>query len=625
MSKGMMGGCGPAQRMGMPKATVKDSRGTILRLLPYWGKHWLALVGICACSLVAAGASVLTPLVIARTIDTCVKVADGANLSGIVGLYGGSASQLMTSVSIDYTLLGLNLLILVGLYVAGMAAQWAQEYGMTCVSQKIINKLRGEMMNHLLTLDVAYYDTNSRGDLLSRFTNDAEMIRDGMGQTIVQLLTTVATMTGMIWCMASMSLTLTGFVCMSIPIVILLSRFVVRRSRKLFREQQDATGRLNAVVEESVGGIRTIRSMGSEERWIETFAKVNEAVRSVGVSAQINSGVLMPILRLLDNLAYILVAVAGGMMAIGSGITVGAIQAFLLYTRRFMRPINMIATQINTLQSAVAGAERIFEMMNARPHIVNAPGALLPQEDVKGRVVFDHVSFGYTEGRDVLHDVSFTAEAGEVVAIVGGTGAGKTTMMNLLGRFYDVGAGRITIDGTDIRQFDITYLRDSMAVVLQDPTLFSDTVSYNIAYGDPAHSSEAEVRESARQALADTFIERLPLAYSTPLVRQGENISHGQRQQLTIARAIHSHAPMLVLDEATSNIDTHTEAMLQSAITNLTHGRTCFIIAHRLSTIRGADKIIVLDKGQIAEMGTHHQLIARGGVYKRLFDSQFGE
>lgn len=619
-----MTGGGPKHNMGQPKASIKNGYKTVMRLIPYWARHWRALSGIALCAAISAAVSVVTPLVIANTIDLAIKVSNGTTISGIVGLYG-NASSLMESVSIDYSILAQRLAVLGVIYLIGMAAGWVQDYGMTVVSQRVVNRMKSEMMNHMLKMDVAYYDTNSRGDLLSRFVNDAEMIRDGMGQTLVQLLTTVVSMVGMIVCMWAMSFKLTVLVCLSVPFVVLLSRIVVSRSRKLFRRQQDATGGLNSVIDESVGGIRAIRTLGAESLWREKFEKVNGEVKDVGVKAQINSGVLMPMLRLLDNLTYIMVAVAGGLFAIGGAITVGTIQAFLLYTRQFLRPVNMIATQLNSLQSAVAGAERIFEMLDEQPKIVNCDGALLPKADVAGRVVFTDVTFGYVPGKDILHGVSFTAEPGDIVAIVGGTGAGKTTMMNLLSRFYDVGGGSITIDGIDVRDYDITYLRDSMAIVLQEPTLFSDTVAYNISYGDPARNSIDDIKESASQALADTFIERLPQTYDTVLVRQGEGISNGQRQLLTIARAIHSHAPMLVLDEATSNIDTHTEAMLQSAIGNLTKNRTCFIIAHRLSTIRNADKIIVLEHGKIAEIGRHEELIAQGGIYKGLFESQFGE
>ncbi len=610
--------------MGQPKETVRDGFKTLMRLLPYWGEHWVALACIAVCAIASAGISVLTPLVIADTIDMCIRVKDGASLSGIVGLYG-NASSLMESISIDYNLLWQKILLLGGIYLAGMAVGWVQDFGMTVVSQRVVSKMRSQMMSHILQLDVAYYDANSRGDLLSRFTNDVEMIRDGLGQTLIHLLTTVFSMVGMVVSMCTMSGRLTVLVCLSIPFVLLLTRIVVSRSRKLFSRQQNATGRLNSVIEESVSGIHTVRALGAERLWTDKFEDINSEVREVGVSAQVNSGVLMPLLRLLDNLTYILVAVFGGILAIGGALTVGSIQAFLLYTRQFLRPVNMIATELNSLQSAVAGAERIFEMLDVKPQVVNRVEAIRPQSDVMGRVEFRNVSFGYKPGKMVLRGVSFTAEPGQVVAIVGGTGAGKTTMMNLLGRFYDVSDGSILIDGTDIRDYDITYLRDSMAVVLQDPTLFTGTVAYNISYGEPKRDAIEDIRESARQAMADSFIERLPQTYETQLTRQGESLSNGQRQLLTIARAIHSQAPMLVLDEATSNIDTHTETLLQRAMGNLTSGRTCFMIAHRLSTIRGADIIIVLEHGQIAEMGAHDELMTRNGIYKRLFESQFDE
>lgn len=613
---------GPRQ-MGGQKAKIKDWRKVVSRLAPYWGRHWMALVGIALCALLTSAAGIAGPLVIADAIDECIKMPSGETLAAMVGQYSFVGQEIATGASIDRVALVSRLALLALIYIVGMAAGWVQDYGMTVVSQRVIRQMRDDMMAHLLTLDVAYYDSRSRGDLLSHFTNDVEMMRDGMGQAIVSIATTVASMVGMAVCMVMLSVKLTVVVVASVPVVIILTRIVASRSRKLFRSQQDSAGRLNSVIEESVGSLKTIRTLGAEEEWLKKFDEANEAVRTSGFKAQVNSGLLMPLLRLTDNAAYMVVAVAGGALAVAGAATVGTVQAFLLYTRQFLRPVNMIATQINTLQSALAGAERIFEMMDEKPK-VESSAAKDDGKAIEGRIVFDDVHFGYKEGEEVLHGVSFTASPGETIAIVGGTGAGKTTMTNLLSRLYDIGGGRILIDGREIRDYDLQHLRSSIALVLQSPMLFSDTVAYNIAYGDPSRNSADAIRESARQALADTFIENLAEGYDTRLSLNGENLSNGQRQLLTIARAVHRDAPILVLDEATSNIDTLTETLLQRAIGNLTAGRTCLVIAHRLSTIRNATRILVLDKGRIAEVGTHDELLAKNGIYRKLFDSQFG-
>lgn len=574
---------------------------TLRRLLRYWTPYRWTMAWMTLCALVSVGTSVMGPWLIGRTIDEGFVVEGG--------------------ISVDYSSLLRNLVLLMVVYVVGLLCDYAQEWSMAGVSQGVVSNMRTELFNHLLTLDLRFFDGRERGDLLSRVTNDTELIKEGLGRALIQAVTTVVQMVAMVVVMLSLSWRLTLVVSVSIPVVVVLSRVVIARSRRWFSAQQRSLGQMNSAIEESISGLRTIRSLGREDTFAARFAVGNEGVREAGTQAQINSGLLMPLLRVLDNLSYILVAVVGGLMAMSGAMTVGLIQSFLLYTRHFLRPVNQIATQLNTLQSAVAGAERIFGILDERGSIETTATSLLPQEDVRGRVEFDRVEFGYVPGTPILKGVSFVAEPGQVVAIVGTTGAGKTTLMNLLVRFYDVDAGAIRIDGVDIRQYDLTYLRDSMAFVLQEPILFSGTVSYNIRYGDPALSDMTAVRASARQARADAFIERMPGGYEARLIRQGENLSNGQRQLLTIARAIHSHAPMLVLDEATSNIDSHNEALLQEAIRNLAAGRTCFMIAHRLSTIRNADVILVLRNGQIVERGTHEELLALGGEYKRIHDS----
>lgn len=576
---------------------------TLRRLLGYWRPYAGRMAALTLCALVGVGASVAGPWVIGRTLDECFTL--GATLT------------------VDWSGLATHLAALAGVYLLGLAADWAQEWGMVGLSQRVVANMRRELFDHLLTLDLAFFDQRQRGDLLSRLANDTELIREGLGRALVQTATTIVQMIVMLVVMLGLSPSLTCVVAVSIPLVIVLSRVVIRRSRRFFSEQQRALGSMNGVIEESIGGLRVVRALGREESWTLRFERANEAVRSAGTQAQINSGLLMPLLRVLDNLSYILVAVAGGLLAMRGACTVGLIQSFLLYARHFLRPVNQIATQLNSVQSAVAGAERLFDILDTRGTIGDAPGCLTPARDVAGRVCFRDVHFGYEPGRPILRGVSFTAEPGQVVAIVGTTGAGKTTLMNLLVRFYDVWQGSIELDGVDIRRYGLTYLRDSMAFVLQDPVLFSGTVRHNISYGDPSLSSLEAVRDSARQARADAFIERLPGGYEARLVRQGENLSNGQRQLLTIARAIHSHAPMLVLDEATSNIDSHNEALLQEAMRHLAAHRTCFIIAHRLSTIRTADVILVLREGRIVERGSHAELLALGGEYRRIHDAQF--
>lgn len=535
--------------------------------------------------------------------------------------------------TVDFTKLNVIVIMLLMLYISSSWFSWVQQYGMTNVSLKIAKKIRTQMMDKMLEQDIHFYDVHTRGDLMSRFTNDVELMKSGLGDSFIQLFNTIFTLAGTVVAMVALSPSLTVVCCMSIPVVFMMTNIISKQTRKFFSSQQVSLGQLNGLVEESVSGIKMVRSFGIEQQQIDKFNSINEELRKSGVKAQIYSGLLMPLMRVLENIIYIIVAVLGGIMAtstdmtvFGIGIatiTVGTIQSFLLYTKQFLRPINQVASQFNAVQSAIAGAERIFTILDTKPTITNKPDAVtLKEETVKGDIVFDHVSFGYEPGKLILKDISFTAKQDEVIAIVGTTGAGKTTIINLLTRFYDINSGSIKVDGIDIRDITKESLRDQMGIVLQVPFLFSDTVNYNVSYGWPAATQE-EIINASKAANAHNFIERLPQGYDSEILRGGENISNGQKQLLTIARAILVETPILVFDEATSNIDTRTEILIQKAINNLTKGRTSFVIAHRLSTIKNADKILVMHEGRIAEQGKHEELLAKKGRYYEIYNSQF--
>lgn len=590
----------------------QETSKTIARIFSYWKEHWTWLVIMLVSSLCEVFCTLMAPILIGKAIDNCID---------------------LSTLTVDFTKLNVIVIMLLMLYISSSWFSWVQQYGMTNVSLKIAKKLRTQMMDKMLEQDIHFYDVHKRGDLMSRFTNDVELMKSGLGDSFIQLFNTIFTLAGTVVAMVALSPTLTVVCCMSIPVVFMMTNIISKQTRKFFSSQQVSLGQLNGLVEESVSGIKMVRSFGIEQQQIDKFNAINEELRKSGVKAQIYSGLLMPLMRVLENIIYIIVAVLGGIMAtstdltvFGIGIatiTVGTIQSFLLYTKQFLRPINQVASQFNAVQSAIAGAERIFTILDTKPTITNKPDAItLKEETVKGDIVFDHVSFGYEPGKLILKDISFTAKQDEVIAIVGTTGAGKTTIINLLTRFYDINSGSIKVDGIDIRDITKESLRDQMGIVLQVPFLFSDTVNYNVSYGWPVATQE-EIINASKAANAHNFIERLPQGYNSEILRGGENISNGQKQLLTIARAILVETPILVFDEATSNIDTRTEILIQKAINNLTKGRTSFVIAHRLSTIKNADKILVMHEGRIAEQGKHEELLAKKGRYYEIYNSQF--
>ncbi|MEE1082467.1 MAG: ABC transporter ATP-binding protein [Paludibacteraceae bacterium] len=590
----------------------QETSKTIARIFSYWKEHWTWLVIMLVSSLCEVFCTLMAPILIGKAIDNCID---------------------LSTLTVDFTKLNVIVIMLLMLYISSSWFSWVQQYGMTNVSLKIAKKLRTQMMDKMLEQDIHFYDVHKRGDLMSRFTNDVELMKSGLGDSFIQLFNTIFTLAGTVVAMVALSPTLTVVCCMSIPVVFMMTNVISTQTRKFFSSQQVSLGQLNGLVEESVSGIKMVRSFGIEQQQIDKFNAINEELRKSGVKAQIYSGLLMPLMRVLENIIYIIVAVLGGIMATSSDltvfgigiatITVGTIQSFLLYTKQFLRPINQVASQFNAVQSAIAGAERIFTILDTKPTITNKPDAItLKEETVKGDIVFDHVSFGYEPGKLILKDISFTAKQDEVIAIVGTTGAGKTTIINLLTRFYDINSGSIKVDGIDIRDITKESLRDQMGIVLQVPFLFSDTVNYNVSYGWPVATQE-EIINASKAANAHNFIERLPQGYNSEILRGGENISNGQKQLLTIARAILVETPILVFDEATSNIDTRTEILIQKAINNLTKGRTSFVIAHRLSTIKNADKILVMHEGRIAEQGKHEELLAKKGRYYEIYNSQF--
>lgn len=590
----------------------QETSKTIARIFSYWKEHWTWLVIMLVSSLCEVFCTLMAPILIGKAIDNCID---------------------LSTLTVDFTKLNVIVIMLLMLYISSSWFSWVQQYGMTNVSLKIAKKLRTQMMDKMLEQDIHFYDVHKRGDLMSRFTNDVELMKSGLGDSFIQLFNTIFTLAGTVVAMVALSPTLTVVCCMSIPVVFMMTNIISTQTRKFFSSQQVSLGQLNGLVEESVSGIKMVRSFGIEQQQIDKFNAINEELRKSGVKAQIYSGLLMPLMRVLENIIYIIVAVLGGIMATSSDltvfgigiatITVGTIQSFLLYTKQFLRPINQVASQFNAVQSAIAGAERIFTILDTKPTITNKPDAItLKEETVKGDIEFDHVSFGYEPDKLILKDISFTAKQDEVIAIVGTTGAGKTTIINLLTRFYDINSGSIKVDGIDIRDITKESLRDQMGIVLQVPFLFSDTVNYNVSYGWPVATQE-EIINASKAANAHNFIERLPQGYNSEILRGGENISNGQKQLLTIARAILVETPILVFDEATSNIDTRTEILIQKAINNLTKGRTSFVIAHRLSTIKNADKILVMHEGRIAEQGKHEELLAKKGRYYEIYNSQF--
>ena len=603
----------PRRRMGpgrgmVPGEKAKDLKGALGKILRYMGKYKIAVVFvmiIAACSTVF---SVLGPKVLGKATT---------------GLAEGLMAKVAGTGGIDFSYIGKVLLFVLGLYLLSSVLSFVQGWIMTGITQKICYRMRKEITEKINRMPMKYFESRTYGEVLSRITNDVDTLGMGLNQSVTQIITSTATIIGVLVMMLSISPLMTLIALVVLPVSGICVSLVVKKSQKHFITQQEYLGHINGQVEESYGGHLVIKAYNKEEEMISRFNQTNDVLYASAWKSQFLSGIMMPIMQFIGNIGYAAVALSGGMLAIRGIITIGDIQAFIQYVKSFTQPIQQIAQVTNQVQSMAAAAERVFEFLEEKEEdqIVEQPADVTK---VVGNVEFDHVSFGYNPDQMIIHDFSAQAAAGQKIAIVGPTGAGKTTMVKLLMRFYDVNSGSIRIDGHDIRDFNRRELRDAFGMVLQDTWLFKGTIMENIRYGR-LDATDEDVIEAAKAAHADHFIRTLPGGYEMELNEDASNISQGQKQLLTIARAILADNRILILDEATSSVDTRTEELIQSAMDNLMKGRTSFVIAHRLSTIKNADMILVMKDGDIIEQGNHAELLAKGGFYADLYNSQFEE
>lgn len=602
--RGPMGGHhGP----GAPVEKAKDFKGTMKKLLGELSAFKISLIGVIIFAIGSAVFSIVGPKILAKATDEL--------FNGLVRKVSGD------SIGIDFDKIAKILLFLLGIYIISLVFSFLQGFLMSNVSQKMCYNLRKELCEKVNRMPMKYFDTKTHGEVLSRFTNDIDTLGQSLNQSLTQLITSLTTIIGTLVMMLSISFKMTLVALVILPISMIFISTIVRKSQKYFKSQQEYLGHVNGQVEELYGGHSVVKVFNGEEKAIKEFDKANGTLYESAWKSQFLSGMMMPIMQFVGNLGYVGIAILGGYLAINKTIGVGDIQAFIQYVRNFTQPISQVAQVANMLQSTAAASERVFEFLDEEEEdqVVENPVHI---DGLEGSVEFKNVHFGYNPNKIIINDFTAKVKPGQKVAIVGPTGAGKTTMIKLLMRFYDVNSGAILVDGHNVKDFNRTELRDMFGMVLQDTWLFNGSIKENIRYGK-LDATDEQVVEAAKAAHIDHFIRTLPGGYNMELNEEASNVSQGQKQLLTIARAILADPKILILDEATSSVDTRTEVLIQKAMDNLMKGRTSFVIAHRLSTIKDADLILVMKDGDIVEQGNHEELLKKNGFYANLYNSQF--